>query len=87
MTFLMTDKSRQKMIGLEANFASKRGHYIFFVGTIVFVEFIFCKSREITSIAVESGFCMLFALSAYLKVFIVSDRSASVGLTQAIMQV
>ena len=33
------------------------------------------------------GFCMPLALSAYLKVFIVSDRSASVGLTQAIMQV
>ena len=47
-----------------------------------FAEFEICKRCLGTG-----GFCMLFALSAYLKVFIVSDRSASVGLTQAIMQV
>ena len=47
-----------------------------------FAEFEICKRCLGTG-----GFCMLFALSAYLKVFIVSDKSASVGLTQAIMQV
>ena len=49
---------------------------------LFFAEFEICKRCLGTG-----GFCMLFALSAYLKVFIVSDRSASVGLTQAIMQV
>ena len=49
---------------------------------LFFAEFEICKRCLGTG-----GFCMLFALSAYLKVFIVSERSASVGLTQAIIQV